>query len=73
MRPWPRRFGIDPGEPVYERARLVKAGNIPTHALTSYYLPGTLRTTHSSIQPRGPRGPEVASPSSRSRAWSRTT
>lgn len=32
-------LGIDVGAPVYERARLVKQGDEPTHTLTSYYRP----------------------------------
>lgn len=30
-------LGIPPGVPVYERARIVKVGDEPTHTLTSYY------------------------------------
>jgi GntR family transcriptional regulator len=30
---------VDPGSQVYERARLVKDGDTPTHTLTSYYRP----------------------------------
>ncbi|WP_103564694.1 GntR family transcriptional regulator [Actinomadura rubteroloni] len=30
-------LGIDEGTPVYERARLIKDGQTPTHTLTSYY------------------------------------
>ncbi len=32
-------LGLDPGAPVYERARLVTQEGIPTHTLTSYYRP----------------------------------
>ena len=32
-------LGIEPGAPVYERARLIKDADIPTHTLTSYYRP----------------------------------
>jgi GntR family transcriptional regulator len=32
-------LGIEPGEPVYERARLIKDAGVPTHTLTSYYRP----------------------------------
>ncbi|GGU29045.1 GntR family transcriptional regulator [Lentzea flava] len=32
-------LGIETGAPVYERARLVKDGDTPTHTLTSYYNP----------------------------------
>jgi GntR family transcriptional regulator len=30
-------LGLNPGDPVYERARLVKEADVPTHTLTSYY------------------------------------
>jgi GntR family transcriptional regulator len=30
-------LGVNPGQMVYERARLVKEGDTPTHSLTSYY------------------------------------
>jgi GntR family transcriptional regulator len=32
-------LGLEPGTTVYERARLVKDGDTPTHTLTSYYNP----------------------------------
>jgi GntR family transcriptional regulator len=32
-------LGIEPGSPVYERARLIKDAGVPTHTLTSYYRP----------------------------------
>lgn len=32
-------LGVEPGSPVYERARLVKEAGNPTHTLTSYYRP----------------------------------
>lgn len=32
-------LGVEPGTQVYERARLVKDGDTPTHTLTSYYRP----------------------------------
>lgn len=32
-------LSIEPGALVYERARLVKDGDVPTHTLTSYYRP----------------------------------
>jgi GntR family transcriptional regulator len=38
-------FEIEPGTPVYERARLVKDGDQPTHTLTSYYLPKDVENT----------------------------
>jgi GntR family transcriptional regulator len=32
-------LGVEPGSPVYERARLIKDAGVPTHTLTSYYRP----------------------------------
>lgn len=32
-------LGIEPGAPVYERARLIKDADVPTHTLASYYRP----------------------------------
>lgn len=32
-------LGIEPGEPVYERARLIRDAGVPTHTLASYYRP----------------------------------
>ena len=36
---------IEPGAPVYERARLVKQDGTPTHTLTSYYRPEHVENT----------------------------
>lgn len=36
---------IEPGSPVYERARLVKQDGKPTHTLTSYYRPEHVENT----------------------------
>jgi GntR family transcriptional regulator len=38
-------LAIEPGEWVYERARLVKDGDTPTHTLTSYYRPEDVEGT----------------------------
>jgi GntR family transcriptional regulator len=38
-------FGIEPGSPIYERARLVKQDGHPTHTLTSYYRPKHVENT----------------------------
>ncbi|UOZ04633.1 GntR family transcriptional regulator [Amycolatopsis sp. WQ 127309] len=38
-------LGIEPGSPVYERARLVKQDGNPTHTLTSYYRPEHVENT----------------------------
>jgi GntR family transcriptional regulator len=38
-------LGIEPGSPVYERARLVKQDGHPTHTLTSYYRPEHVENT----------------------------
>jgi GntR family transcriptional regulator len=38
-------LGVEPGAWVYERARLVKDGDIPTHTLTSYYRPDDVEGT----------------------------
>jgi GntR family transcriptional regulator len=38
-------YGIPEGAPVYERARLVKDGDIPTHTLASYYRPEDVEGT----------------------------
>lgn len=32
-------LGIEPGSPVYQRARMIKDADAPTHTLTSYYRP----------------------------------
>jgi GntR family transcriptional regulator len=50
-------FGIDIGDPVYERARLVKdAGGRPTHTLTSYYRPDDVEGTPLVDPTPGPAG-----------------
>jgi hypothetical protein len=38
-------LGVEPGAPVYERARLVKQDGTPTHTLTSYYRPEHVENT----------------------------
>jgi GntR family transcriptional regulator len=38
-------LGIEPGAPVYKRARLVKQDGTPTHTLTSYYRPEHVENT----------------------------
>lgn len=38
-------LGLEPGAQVYERARLVKDGDTPTHTLTSYYNPAHVEGT----------------------------
>ncbi|MCX4099273.1 GntR family transcriptional regulator [Nocardia sp. alder85J] len=49
-------FGVEPGTPVYERARLVKDGDQPTHTLTSYYLPAHVEGTPLVSPTPGPAG-----------------
>jgi GntR family transcriptional regulator len=50
-------FGIDIGDEVYERARLVKdAGGKPTHTLTSYYRPEDAEGTPLLDPTPGPAG-----------------
>lgn len=49
-------FGIAPNSPVYERARLVKDGDQPTHTLTSYYLPAHVEGTPLVDPTPGPAG-----------------
>lgn len=49
-------FDISPGQPVYERARLVKEGGRPTHTLTSYYLPEHVEGTPLVDDRPGPAG-----------------
>lgn len=50
-------FGIDIGDRVYERARLVRdASGSPTHTLTSYYLPGDVEGTPLVDPTPGPAG-----------------
>ncbi|MFC0866322.1 GntR family transcriptional regulator [Sphaerimonospora cavernae] len=49
-------LGIEPGAPVYERARLVKDGDTPTHTLTSYYRPEDVEGTPLVNASAGPAG-----------------
>ncbi len=49
-------FGLTPGAPVYERSRLVKDGDQPTHTLTSYYLPEHVEGTPLVDPTPGPAG-----------------
>ena len=49
-------FEIEPGTPVYERARLVTDGDQPTHTLTSYYLPQHVENTPLVDPTPGPAG-----------------
>ncbi|MHA6785838.1 GntR family transcriptional regulator [Pseudonocardia saturnea] len=49
-------FAIEPGADVYERARLVKDGEQPTHTLTSYYLPEHVEGTPLVDPTPGPAG-----------------
>ncbi|WP_371783277.1 GntR family transcriptional regulator [Streptosporangium subroseum] len=50
-------YGISEGSPVYERARLVKEGDSPTHTLTSYYRPEDVEGTPLGDPTPGPAGP----------------
>ena len=50
-------LGLEPGQTVYERARLVKEGAVPTHTLTSYYLPEHVEGTPLVDPKPGPAGP----------------
>lgn len=47
---------IPTGSPVYERARLVKDGGLPTHSLTSYYRPDDVEGTPLVDPTPGPAG-----------------
>lgn len=49
-------LGLKPGDPVYERARLVKEADIPTHTLTSYYRPEDVAGTILVDPTPGPAG-----------------
>lgn len=49
-------FGLEQGAPVYERARLVKEGDTPTHTLTSYYRPEDVEGTPLVDPTPGPAG-----------------
>ncbi|WP_280336084.1 GntR family transcriptional regulator [Nocardia wallacei] len=49
-------YGLAPGAQVYERARLVKDGDQPTHTLTSYYRPEHVEGTPLVDPTPGPAG-----------------
>ncbi|WP_422754979.1 GntR family transcriptional regulator [Micromonospora sp. WMMD708] len=49
-------LGLKPGAPVYERARLVKEADVPTHTLTSYYRPEDVEGTSLVDPTPGPAG-----------------
>ncbi|TDB78188.1 GntR family transcriptional regulator [Actinomadura sp. KC216] len=49
-------FELEPGAHVYERARLVKEGDTPTHTLTSYYRPEDVEGTPLVDPTPGPAG-----------------
>jgi len=49
-------YGIEPGSPVYERARLVREDGAPTHTLTSYYRPQDVEGTPLVDPTPGPAG-----------------
>ncbi|MEU9888065.1 GntR family transcriptional regulator [Sphaerisporangium sp. NPDC051011] len=49
-------FGLSAGAQVYERARLVKEGDSPTHTLTSYYRPEDVQGTPLVDPTPGPAG-----------------
>ena len=49
-------LGIEPGSPVYARARLVKDAGTPTHTLTSYYRPEDVEGTPLVNPEPGPAG-----------------
>lgn len=49
-------FGIEPGDPVYMRMRLVSDNGQPTHVLTSYYLPKHVEGTPLVDPAPGPAG-----------------
>ncbi len=66
-------LGLEVGDPVYERARLVKEANVPTHTLTSYYRPEDVEALRSSTRRPARPAAVAVSPSSPARAWSRTT
>jgi len=50
-------LGVELGSPVYERARLVKDGDQPTHTLTSYYRVDDIANTPLVDPSLGPAGP----------------
>jgi GntR family transcriptional regulator len=49
-------YNIDPGSPVYARARLVRDAGTPTHMLTSHYLPEHVEGTPLVDPTPGPAG-----------------
>jgi GntR family transcriptional regulator len=49
-------LGLPAGAPVYERARLVKEADVPTHTLTSYYRPEDVEGTSLVDPTPGPAG-----------------
>ncbi|WP_329518934.1 GntR family transcriptional regulator [Spirillospora sp. NBC_01491] len=49
-------FGLAERSPIYERARLVKDGDTPTHTLTSYYRPEDVEGTPLVDPSPGPAG-----------------
>ncbi|MEV4248742.1 GntR family transcriptional regulator [Streptosporangium canum] len=51
-----KAFELPDGAQVYERARLVKEGDSPTHTLTSYYRPGDVQGTPLVDPTPGPAG-----------------
>lgn len=50
-------FGVPLGTLVYRRARLIKDSGIPTHTLTSYYLPADVENSPIIDPTPGPAGP----------------
>lgn len=49
-------FGVEPGTPMYERARLVEEQGVPTHTLVSYYRPSDVEGTRLMDPAPGPAG-----------------
>jgi GntR family transcriptional regulator len=49
-------YDIEPGSPIYERARLVREAGTPTHTLTSYYLQQYVEGTPLVDSTPGPAG-----------------
>lgn len=49
-------FGLSEGSQVFERARLIKEGDSPTHTLTSYYRPEDVQGTPLVDPTPGPAG-----------------
>lgn len=52
-----RALDVPVGEPVYERARLVRDGDVPTHTLTSWYRRADVEGTPLVDDSPGPAGP----------------